>query len=563
MNPSLCKKDGSIFYFLTYNRVNIKSKVKIMSEKWVWWKHGVIYQIYPRSFQDSNNDGIGDIQGIISRLDYLEGLGIDAIWISPIYKSPMVDFGYDISDYREIDPDFGTLEDVKELINKAHEKGIRIIMDMVLNHTSDEHRWFIESRCSRDSPYRDYYLWEDPKLGRSPNNWKGVFGGSAWEFDEKTGQYYMHSFKAEQPDLNWRNPKVVEDLFSDVAYWLDLGVDGFRLDVINHIIKDIELKNNPFTVGASIRPYDMQRHLYDRNQSESHDKIRDFRKLIDSYPGKMMVGEIGVEQPGEPDIAASYLGDDQLHLTFDFSFIWTVWDAQEFKKRALRWYGAVTEDRWPSWVMSNHDQKRAYSRFGNHDERAKIAALFFLMQKGTPFIYYGEEIGMRHKLVAHNKMVDPPGLLYWPFYWGRDPDRLPMQWDTSKNLGFSDHDVTWLPVDTAQGPGHTVEVQRDDPDSLLSWYQELIDLRKHYRTLYAGEIRFLDVPEKDIICFFRYDNNDQRILCILNFNRYARKIDPDEILYGQWDRILLQKSDVRYEQFDRLAGYEAMIVLLK
>ncbi len=554
-------KEGRLFYFFAYNEVNIKSKVNSMSEKWVWWKHGVIYQIYPRSFQDSNGDGVGDIQGIISRLDYLEELGIDAIWISPIYKSPMVDFGYDISDYREIDPVFGTFEDMNELITRAHEKSIRIIMDMVLNHTSNEHRWFIESRSSKRSPYRDYYIWEDPKGGREPNNWKAAFGGNAWEFDEQTGQYYMHSFKAQQPDLNWRNPKVVEGLFADVAFWLELGIDGFRLDVINHIIKDRELRNNPFTVGASVRPYDMQRHLYDRNQEDSHDSIRDFRRLIDSYPGKMLVGEINVEQPGEPDIAASYLGDDQLHLTFDFSFIWTVWDAQEFKKRAMKWYASIGDDRWPAWVLSNHDQKRAYSRYGNHEQRAKIAALFLLMQRGTPFIYYGEEIGMRHKIVDHKHIVDPPGLQYWPFYWGRDPDRLPMQWDDSHNLGFSDNEQTWLPVDEKWGSDHNVARQSDEAGSLLSWYREILTIRRKYRTLYGGDIRFLDVPEKDILCFFRHE--EQRILCILNFNRFARKIDPDVVLYGQWDRILLQRSDMDYDTFEKLAGYEAMIVLLK
>ena len=532
-----------------------------MSDTWVWWKHGVIYQIYPRSFQDSNSDGIGDIPGIISRLEYLAYLSIDAIWLSPIFQSPMADFGYDISDYRSIDPAYGSLEDVVRLIKEAHERGIRVIFDLVLNHTSCEHRWFIESRSSRYSACRDYYIWADPVRGRPPNNWLGAFGGSAWTFDKSTGQYYLHSFKAEQPDLNWRNDELVKRLFGEVSYWLDLGVDGFRLDVINHIIKDEQLRSNPYGLGATVRPYDLQRHIYDRNREESHTRIGELRALIDSVPNRMLVGEINVEAPGEPEVVASYLGEDQLHLAFDFSFIWASWDAKEFRKLALAWYEAVDGRGWPAWVLSNHDQKRAFSRFGNSEARAKVAALFLLMQRGTPFIYYGEEIGMRHHRVPRNQMVDPPGLQYWPFYAGRDPERLPMQWDDSPQHGFSTSDATWLPVDEEWGTDHQVSSQREDPTSLLSWYRVIIRIRREIDLLHAGDIRYMDLQSPDLLCFFRFDD-ERMILCLLNFSRHPVAVDPDQLHFSQWGRILLQASDASYDELARVAGYEAMLVEL-
>lgn len=319
-----------------------------------WWKSGVIYQIYPRSFFDSNNDGIGDINGITKKLDYLAGLGIEGIWLSPVNQSPMFDFGYDISDYREIDPIFGTNGDFDNLIREVHNRNIKIIMDLVINHTSHLHSWFVESRLSRNSPKRDWYIWHNGKNEKPPNNWKSVFGGSAWEWDENTKQFYLHSFLKEQPDLNWRNPEVKEAVFQEIKFWLEKGIDGFRLDVVNCYIKDDKFRNNPFTLGPTPRPYDLQKHIFDRDRPELHDILRDFRKLLNQYSDRMSVGEIMAEFPGNPGLAASYLGNknDELHLAFDFSFIYSKWSAGQFRDLALKWYSCVPENGWPALVLS-------------------------------------------------------------------------------------------------------------------------------------------------------------------------------------------------------------------
>jgi len=480
-----------------------------------WWKEGVIYQIYPRSFQDSNGDGIGDIPGIISRLDYLQWLGVNALWLSPIYQSPMFDFGYDISDYRAIDPVFGTLDDVDKLIQSSHEKGIRIIFDMVLNHTSSQHAWFKESCTSLDNPKRGFYIWHEGEKGRVPNNWYAAFGGKAWTFDGQTGQYYLHSFLSQQPDLNWRNPQVVSALFADIQYWLERGVDGFRLDVINLIIKDRGLTNNPTRLGATIRPYDMQRHLNDRNQPEAHIKLKEFRSLMDQYQERMLVGEIMAEKPGEPEVAAAYLGNgnDELNLAFDFSFTWIKWDARMWQQAAQRWYHSVPTEGWPCWVFSNHDVERSFSRFGNIQGRARIAALFLLTQKGTPFIYYGEEIGMRDKRVSRMQMQDPVGRKYWPFHPGRDGQRRPMQW--GEKPGFSSG-RSWLPMHPDKTQVN-VALQKDDPSSLLSLYHNIISLRNHDDVLRLGGCDFIETGMDQVLAYIREYHGETRLI-VLNFS---------------------------------------------
>ena len=487
-----------------------------------WWKEGVLYQIYPRSFQDSNGDGIGDLQGIIDRLDYLVWLGVSGLWISPIYASPMHDFGYDISDYRIIDPEFGSEEDVQKLLHDAHDRNIRVIFDMVLNHTSSEHAWFKESSSSLHNPRRDFYIWQEGHGHKRPNNWYAAFGGRAWSLDKRTGQYYLHSFLEQQPDLNWRNEEMVTALFGEMAYWLDIGVDGFRLDVINLIVKDKELRNNPYGWGGRPRPYDMQHHIYDRNQIESHEKLRTFRKWIDTYQDRMLVGEIMVEKPGSPELAASYLGNgtDELHLAFDFSFTWLPWNAQIWKSAAIRWYSAIPEQGWPSWVFSNHDVKRAFSRWKNCSGRARIAAFFLLTQKGTPFLYYGEELGMEDLPVCKGDLRDPVGKKYWPFHKGRDGSRRPMKWDDSPYNGFSSVSP-WLPVDT--NPVSIVSKQKENRESLLYLYHDLIQMRNHDITLRIGTIRWVELEDApDVLAYIREEGPTRRLI-LANFSGKTRR----------------------------------------
>lgn len=492
----------------------------------LWWKHGVLYQIYPRSFFDSNGDGIGDIPGITQKLDYIAALGVDGIWLSPINTSPMYDFGYDISDYRAIDPVFGADGDFQRLIEEAHARGIRIIMDLVVNHTSHLHPWFIESRASKDNPKRDWYIWRDGINGEPPNNWMAAFGGRAWEWDSETGQYYLHSFLKEQPDVNWRNERLKKAIFGEIRYWLDRGVDGFRLDVVNQFVKDDRFRSNPFTIGPRPRPYDMQRHLYDRNRPELHGILREFRALLDRYHERMSVGEINAEPPGDPVLAASYLGsgDDELHLAFDFSLLFTKWSARRFFEVLKKWDGLIPAKGWPCYVLSNHDQPRAISRYASGNDtmkRAKVAAAMLLTLRGTPFIYYGEEIGMKNGRLRRKEIVDPLGKKYWPFHPGRDPERTPMQWDSSPHAGFSAA-APWLPTNPDY---REINVERSlrDPGSLLNFYKELIKLRREKPALNRGGWRAAAGMTGDVLGYFR-ETERQSIFVALNFSRATQAI---------------------------------------
>jgi len=488
-----------------------------------WWKEGVIYQIYPRSFRDAGGDGVGDIPGVIEKLDYLSDLGVDGIWLSPVNTSPMFDFGYDVSDYRGIDPVFGTRKDFDRLIKEAHRRRIRIVMDLVMNHTSHLHPWFVESRSSRENPKRDWYIWRDAVGGKKPNNWMAYFGGRAWEWDDTTGQYYLHSFLKEQPDLNWRNPAMRKAALGEIRYWLDRGVDGFRLDVINLFVKDDRFRSNPFHLGPHPRPYDLQKHIYDRNRPELHEILREWRRLMDRYGDTMLVGEIVAEKP-DPALAASYLGDgtDELHLAFDFSLINTKWDAGRFLKCLVDYHGCIPEKGWPCAVLSNHDQVRSLTRYagGIHAEkRARVAAALLITMRGTPFIYYGEEIGMKEGCLRKNEIVDPVGKRYWPFYKGRDGARTPMQWSPGPGAGFSAAEP-WLPLCDDY---REVNVWRQDADSgsLLNFYRRLIALRKKSPALRRGAMEFLDAG-KDILSFARKEGGDEKLV-ILNFAAAERR----------------------------------------
>ena len=490
-------------------------------ESWIWWKHGVIYHIYPLSFMDSNGDGIGDIQGIISKMNYLSDLGIDAIWLSPVFSSPMVDFGYDVSDYRKIDPVFGTLEDFKELISKAHAQGIRVICDMILNHTSDQHPWFTESRSSKYNLKRNWYIWKDGHLGAPPNNWRSATGGSAWEFDDQTGQYYFHSFFKEQPDLNWRDPHLPEVFFEEVKFWLEFGVDGFRLDVINMIAKDKRFRNNPVKFGL---PF-FQRHRFTRNRPKSYKIVKELRKLVDQYDNRAMIGEIYTLPPGDSGMAASYLaGGKGIHMTFDFSLLFRSWSAKKYYSCIHNWYAHIPETGWPCNVLSNHDMFRSIDRFPwrlYKDEKAKVAATLLLTLRGTPFVYYGEEIGMRNGKVKYTEIKDPLGKKWWPLFQGRDKARTPMQWNDNIHGGFTSG-KPWLPVNN-EAAFRNVENQERNESSLLHHYRQLIHLRKTHPALHEGRWVPLINGDKGILAYSRI-HEDERIIIILNFTARQKRV---------------------------------------
>ncbi|TGL08099.1 alpha-glucosidase [Leptospira bouyouniensis] len=513
-----------------------------------WWKEAVIYQIYPRSFQDSNGDGIGDLDGITERLDYLAGskdsLGIDAIWLSPVYPSPMFDFGYDISDYEEIDPVFGTIQSFKRLLKEAHKRGIRIIMDLVVNHTSHLHPWFVESRSSVNSPKRDWYIWKEPSNNGPPNNWLGAFGGSGWEYDKRTGEYYFHSFLKEQPDLNWRNPDVEDAIFRMMKYWLDMGVDGFRLDVVNLYVKDEFFRNNASYFMKGPRPYDKQVHTYDRDRPEMHGILRRMRKLLDSYSEKrMFVGEIMQDFPGNVLLPATYCGrNDELHLAFNFMFLFSSWKAERFFQIVKDFESALGEDNWPNYTLSNHDFPRHITRYekGEHTlDRARLAACMMLTLRGTPFLYYGEEIGMKRQKVPFNKIQDPVGKRYWPFHPGRDPERIPMPWDGSESTGFT-NGTPWLPL-YAEAKTVNVESQKQNPDSLFYTYKKLIQIRKDRKSLRKGKLKILLSADKQALYYRRREGKEETYI-FLNFSSkpvsvsYPRKWTLNQILFSSKNR---------------------------
>ena len=492
------------------------------NDDWIWWKHGVIYHIYPRSFCDSNDDGIGDINGIICKLDYLKQLGVDAIWLSPIYKSPNIDFGYDVSDYRAINPEYGNLEDFKNLIEIAHSKNIKIIMDMIMNHTSNQHPWFIESSSSSDNPKRDWYIWKSDKKGKVPNNWKSSFGNSAWQFDVKTKEYYLHSFFKEQPDLNWRNKEMLKAFFKEIKFWLEMGVDGFRLDVINMIIKDKKYRNNPLNINI---PF-LQEHKYSRNRPKSHQIVKKLRKLVDKYNDKVLIGEIYVMPPGNAELSASYLSDGEngIHLAFDFSMIFQKWNAGNIYKCIKKWNASISEDGWLCNVLSNHDLKRSINRtfFRLHQiEKAKIEAVLLLTLKGTPFVYYGEEIGMKNTQIPYQHIKDPLGKRFWPLYNGRDGARTPMQWNNDVFAGFSS--VTpWLPVNKDYKETNVFN-QAKDPHSIFNLYHKLIQLRKEYPSLAKGNFIPVEKGKEGILVYSR-TYEDETLTIVLNFTSRKRNI---------------------------------------
>jgi alpha-glucosidase len=509
-----------------------------------WWKSGPIYHVYPRSFRDANGDGVGDLAGIIEKLDYLNdgtdrSLGVRAVWLSPIYLSPGRDAGYDVADHLAIDPAFGDLEEFDRLVAECRRRDMHVVVDLVLNHTSDLHRWFLEARSSREDPRRDWYIWAEPgRGGRPPNNWRSFFGGSAWSMDEETGQYYLHTFLPEQPDLNWHNPEVREACLGIVRYWLDRGVSGLRLDVFNAYFKHADLRSNPRRLGRN--EWTRQRHVNNKDRPELHDFLGELRGVLDEYPGAMAVGETF---DGAPEVAASYC--DKLHLAFNFDFLLQPWKPSAVQRAITRWDGLVSAaGGWPCYVLSNHDNPRHAWRHGQGrtpqiaDARAKVAAALLLTLRGTPFIYYGEEIGMQDVAVPHEEA--------WDLAFdggGRDPSRTPMQWDASGNAGFSSG-RPWLPVGPDY-PQRNVERQEGDPRSILNFYRRLAALRRDSTALRLGDwVPLLKDPRSALAYLRRAD--DELALVVLNFGAERIKLKLDQDLPARlWvPRLSTRRPDV-------------------
>jgi alpha-glucosidase len=463
-----------------------------------WCHGGVFYQIYPRSFADSNGDGCGDLPGIISRLDYLAELGITGIWLSPITVSPDRDWGYDVADYRDVDPDFGSLDDLTTLVGEAGRRGIRILLDLVPNHTSDQHPWFVDARTARDAEHRDWYVWADPAPdGGPPNNWVSVFGGSAWELDAASGQYFLHNFELEQPDLNWWNDDVRTAFDEIVRYWWHRGIAGFRIDVCNMMIKDAELRDNPPATEED--PLDQQfmgvKALYNTDRPEAHDILRRWRAIADSYqPARLLIGETNVDKLST--LMEFYgNGHDELHGGFNFVFLNAPFEAEAMRAVVEEVEATLPAGAWPIWTGSNHDVSRLATRWAGGDpDKIRCALLILLTLRGTPFLYQGDEIGLTDGPIAQSDLRDAVGIRFWPYYKGRDAERTPMPWSDGPGGGFTEAGVrTWLPMaDPAQC---NVAAQQHDPDSVLAFTRRAIARRAVSDDLAVGSYRSLPSPE--------------------------------------------------------------------
>ncbi|RWR04977.1 alpha-amylase family glycosyl hydrolase [Paenirhodobacter populi] len=484
-----------------------------------WWRGAVIYQIYPRSFQDSDGDGIGDLKGIVDRLEHVAKLGADAVWLSPINRSPMEDMGYDVSDYYDIDPLFGTLADFDALLARAHELGLRVIIDQVLSHSSDRHPWFADSR--QRGAKADWYVWADPKPdGSPPNNWQSNFGGSAWEWAPGRGQYYLHNFLISQPDLNLRNPEVQDELLRVLRFWLDRGVDGFRLDAANSYIQDAHLRDNPPATPDTNRwppvsTYDMQQHDHDKSQPETVGFLKRMRALTDEYEGRCLIAEVGDTPARALRLMADYTsGRDRLHMAYSFDMLGPPFSPAHFRKIITDFFTAAP-DGWPSWSFSNHDVMRHISRwaeFGTTDALARMAIAMLASFEGTIGIYQGEELGQTETSLLYEELTDPPGIRFWPENKGRDGCRTPMVWDDSDNAGFSAV-KPWLPVKAPQA-AHNVAVEEADPGSVLHHYRKVLAFRRGSDVLRLGRTEFLDLPAP--VLGFRRILDGESLTCLFN-----------------------------------------------
>ena len=490
-----------------------------------WWKHAVFYEVYPRSYMDSNNDGIGDLNGIASKLDYLKWLGIDAIWLTPCFPSPQVDFGYDVSNYVDIDPMYGTLRDFDRMQDGGKKAGVSIVLDLVVNHTSDKHQWFLDSEKSKTNPYRDWYIWRDGKgPNQPPNNWTSIFGGSAWQWSGKTNQYYYHFFYPQQPDLNWRNPKVKDAMFDVTRFWYKRGVVGFRLDAVDTLFEDPKLQDNPVLPGKDAYGEPNQEHKYNTNLPQVMDVLAGLRTVANDY-NAVLIGETWTNSIGE---LKRYYGANHegIQMPMDLAFTkLKPLSATVFRDHIA---GVIGSGEWPVWVMSNHDIVRAYTRFadGKHDDFiAKLLVGMYLTLPGTPILYYGEEIGMQNNNPTRREDVkDPIGRLGWPQEKGRDGERTPMQWSPAPNAGFSGG-IPWLPIPTSYQT-HNVATEQKDPGSILNFYRNLIALRKTHPALLEGDWVALNPDDPNVLSYLRR-YKDQAVIVVLNMSASSQKLKFD------------------------------------
>ncbi len=525
-----------------------------------WWKKGTIYQIYPRSFQDANGDGVGDLPGMVQRLDYCRWLGCDAIWISPIYPSPMADFGYDVSDYTAIDPVFGTMADFDALVSEARRLGLRVLLDLIPNHTSDRHPWFVASRRSRDNPYRDWYIWRDPAPGGGPpNNWQSHFGGPAWTFDAATDQYYLHTYLKEQPDLNWWNLEVRRALYDVMRFWLDRGVDGFRVDAVAHLVKDAQLRDEPPNPDYQPHqpPYHRQLHVYSMDQPELADVLAEMRAVVDAYGDRALIGEsyLPIER------LCRYYGPEGRGLSFPFNFqlIKTPWDAARVRAAVESCEARLSASMWPNWVLGNHDRARVASRIGRPAARA--AAVLLLTLRGTPTLYYGDEIGMVDVPIPPELVQDPCEKNLPGYGVGRDPERTPMQWDAGPSAGFTTG-RPWLPV-AHDYPTCNVAAQRNDPTSMLTLYRRLLQWRARHPALHLGEYVPVEQPVEQVMAYVRRSASEQFLVAI-NFRPQRCDVLLAGLGLGGRVRVSthLDRDGERFAGLVRLRGNEAVLVEL-
>ncbi len=505
-----------------------------------WWRGAIIYQIYPRSYQDSSGDGIGDLPGIVKRLPYIASLGVDAIWISPFFKSPMKDFGYDVSDYCDVDPMFGTLADFDELVTTAHGLGLKVMIDQVLSHTADNHEWFVESRASRDNAKSDWYVWSDPKPdGTPPNNWLSIFGGSAWQWDSRREQYYLHNFLTSQPDLNFHNNDVQDALLDVCRFWLDRGVDGFRLDTINFYFADKKLRDNPAltveerngSIAPSVNPYNHQRHVYSKNQPENIAFLERFRALLDEYPAATSVGEVGDAQLGLELMGEYTKGTKRVHMCYSFEFLSAEkLDANRLTDIFSR-LSEVGQDGWACWALTNHDIQRHTTRWSLDEQGRRAYALLMMCLRGSLCLYQGEELGLPEADIKFEDLQDPYGVEFWPEYKGRDGCRTPMVWEAErKNGGFSDT-KPWLPV-SDNHIALSVDAQEKQNDSLLHYYRKAIEFRQQNTVLVKGS-QTNPVVNGSVVSFLR-EHDGQHMFCAFNLGDVEAKV---EIPNGQWQLL--------------------------
>jgi alpha-glucosidase len=486
-----------------------------------WWRGSVTYQVYPRSFQDTSGNGIGDLAGITRRLPHIARLGADAVWLSPIFTSPMADMGYDVSDYTGIDPLFGTMDDFDAMVARAHDLGLKVIIDQVLSHSSDRHPFFAESRASRSNPKADWYVWADPLPdGSPPNNWLSVFGGSAWEWDTRRRQYYLHNFLASQPDLNFHNPDVQDWLLGVMRFWLDRGVDGFRLDTVNFYFHDARLRSNGALARQenepAVNPYEMQDHRYSKSRPENIAWLERMRALLDEYEDRAMVGEVGDAPHRAVKIMAEYTSGQRLHMAYSFDMLGPQFTAAHFRDK-IEGFFTGAPDGWPCWAFSNHDVIRHTTRWKDHgapDAVAKLAAAMLLSFEGSICLYQGEELGQTETDIEYHELTDPPGFRFWPEYKGRDGCRTPMVWDGSAHGGFSTA-RPWLPVKAPQ-LANNAAAQDSVPGSVLEHYRAMLAFRKASPALMGGRSRFLGVPEP-VLAFVR-GTGDAALACVFNLS---------------------------------------------